>query len=372
MSTVHSFDYLANSAESEPTPVCVAFGDEAFLRRLVVAEIRKVVFGDKEEDVPFGVFDGKGTEWRDIVDELSTVSLFGGGRPRLVIVEQADDFVSRYRSELEAYVEKPCSSGRLILEVSAWKSNTRLYKAVDKVGLQIECRPPEISRGRRKYLDESRVRKWLVDRAKIQHGVTLQAQAAELLLELEGAEFGLLEQDLAKLALFAGAGGKVSPEMVRDQVGGWKTKTTWELIDAAVDGNSAEALRQLDRLLHAGEHPVALLGQIAWSLRRFASAARIYQQAEQSGQPVKIREALEQAGFRKWPQQALDDAEKQLKQLGRHRAGRLFRWLLNADLAMKGTHSNPHRARFMLEQLFLKLSKELGPQSKPSAVVSNR
>ena len=53
----------------------------------------------------------------------------------------------------------------------------------------------------------------------------------------------------------------------------------------------------------------------------------------------------------------MDKAERQIKQLGRHRAVALYRWLLETDLALKGTHSAPHRARFALEKLILRLSQ---------------
>jgi DNA polymerase-3 subunit delta len=166
---------------------------------------------------------------------------------------------------------------------------------------------------------------------------------------------------LAKLALFAGPGGTVTPEMVRDVVGGWKTKTAWELTDAAADGDAAEALRQLDHLLQSGEHPVALLAQFSWSLRRYAAATRIYEQAEREGRRTPLSEALLEAGFRKWPQDALPRAEKQLRQLGRQRALSLYTWLLETDLALKGTHSQEDRARFALEKLFVRMAKPLGP-----------
>jgi DNA polymerase-3 subunit delta len=47
--------------------------------------------------------------------------------------------------------------------------------------------------------------------------------------------------------------------------------------------------------------------------------------------------------------------------LGRQRASLLYRWLLEADLAMKLTHSQDDRARLLLEQLFIRMSRQLGP-----------
>ena len=49
-------------------------------------------------------FDGGKIEWRDVYDELSTQSLFGGGGPRLVMVDPADDFITRNRDRLEDYL----------------------------------------------------------------------------------------------------------------------------------------------------------------------------------------------------------------------------------------------------------------------------
>jgi DNA polymerase-3 subunit delta len=119
---------------------------------------------------------------------------------------------------------------------------------------------------------------------------------------------------------------------------------------------------QLDRLLQSGEHPLALVGSIAWSLRRYAAATRIFQQAERRGEKMPLREALTQAGVRDWPFGAVAKAEERLKQLGRHRAGRMYRWLLELDLSLKGSHSPDTRARWALEQLILRMAK---PQPRP-------
>ena len=107
--------------------------------------------------------------WRD---ELATVSLFGGGGPRLVILERADSFVSANRQRLEDYVAKPRASGVLVLDVDEWAANTRLYKAVDQSGLQIDCRPPTKG-GKNKDPDEAAIAKWIVAWGKSQHSVTL-------------------------------------------------------------------------------------------------------------------------------------------------------------------------------------------------------
>ena len=48
--------------------------------------------------------------------------------------------------------------------------------------------------------------------------------------------------------------------------------------------------------------------------------------------------------MRDWPLGALAAAEQRLKQLGRRRAAQFYRWLLELDLSLKGTHSPDDRA----------------------------
>jgi len=362
--TIHAFDFL-DSPPTQVAPCCVVFGDEPFLKRLVLRALRGHVLGDA--DAPYESFDGDAVQWRDVYDELATVALFGGGR-RLAVIDEAEDFVTRNRDKLEQYAERTKSRNVLVLNVGTWAGNTRLFKILDQHGLQVECRVPQkASSGKTKLIDEPKLLQWLTSWSESQHQVKLAPKAARLLLDLVGPELGLLDQDLAKLALFASPGGQVSPEMVQDVVGGWRAKTVWEMLDAACEGKAAEALVEFERLLQSVDHPVALFGQFSWSLRRFAAATRLFERAERQGGRPKLRDVLEGAGFRDWPKKgALQCAERQLMQMGRERAGQIYRWLLEADLALKGSHSTPDRARFILEQLILRLAKQAG-RRVPSA-----
>jgi DNA polymerase III subunit delta len=150
---------------------------------------------------------------------------------------------------------------------------------------------------------------------------------------------------------------------VQEIVGGWKSKSIWELVDAAAGGDTAEALAHLDHLLHAGEHPLALVGSMSWSLRRYAAATRIFQQSERAGVKISLREALSKAGVRDWPIGSLAASEKRLMQLGRTRGGQLYQWLLELDLALKGSHSRDDRARWALEHLVLRMAKGAGQRA---------
>lgn len=354
MTTLHAFDFLANPGQQACPPALVLFGDELFLKQQALRVFRRSQSGD--DDLARAEFDGELVEWGDVHDELATRSLFGGEGPRIVTVVAADDFVTRYRGQLEEYLDRPRVSSVLVLNVETWASNTRLYKINDRIGLQVDCRAPTRTSGKNKYPDFDRIAKWLESWADSHHEIRLPAACAKLVVELAGKDIGILNQELAKLALFAGRSGTVTNQMVQDVVGGWRVRTSWELIDAALDGNAAEALARLGKMLQAGEHPNALFGSISWSLRRFAAATRVLDRAEREGRRIQVADALKQAGV------FGIDAQRQFERINRGRGRQLYRWLLQLDLALKRTHSDGDGARFALEQLIFRLSGQLAPQ----------
>lgn len=337
---LHAIDYLADAQATPPQAVCVVFGDETFLKRRVLLELRGAVLGDDEGEISLASFEGKTALLRDVLDELSTLAMFGSGR-RLAVVDEADEFVSRYRAELEDYVAKPRSSGVLVLDLKSFPSNTRLYKATASSGLLIDCSAPS----------GAATARWLRSWAKQAHGFNLEPTAADALQEAIGPELGLLDQELAKLALTVGPGGKVTAETVTQLVGSWRTRTTWEMLDALLDGKSAEAFVQLDRLILGGENPIALLGQISATLRRLAAAMQLIRSTEATGRRMALREALQQAGVKPF---VLEKTERQLRRLGRERAEQLYRWLLETDLDLKGASALPPRT--VLERLVVQLA----------------
>lgn len=353
---IHSFDFLTAKTAPELPHFCALFGDDAFLRRLVLQRLRSLLAddtGNDDSELALVRLSGHEAQWRDVVDELDTVSLFGGGR-RTVILQDADDFVSSYRTELENLAGRESTRSTLVLLVSSWPKNTRLAKQVAQTGLVIECRPPQ-KKGKSGNADEAAVGKWLVSWAKNTHKLKIAPAAVRQLIELVGPHLGLLDQELAKLALYVADGEKVTEQFVIDKVGGWRTKTTWDLLDAAVEGDASVALRQLHQLLAAGESPQAMFGAFSWSLRRFAAATREVQRSERQGRRPMLRESLIQGGFRNYPRE-LEKAERQLRKIGRQRASEIYSWLLDADLKLKSSHSAPNRARQVLETLVFKLS----------------
>lgn len=346
--TVHAFDYLETDSR-DPARVIVLFGDDAFLKSRVIQKLQSDWLTGDDSEINLIKLNGNQIAISDIHDELDTISLFGGGQPRLVFVEDADSFIGDHRNELEDYVAAPSSNGLLILNVGAWRSNTKLYKAIDKAGLQVDCRPPM----RGKSVNAKKIAKWIAQWGKRCHGVKIKPLVVEHMIDLTGVELGLLDQNLAKLALYFDSKTEISEEDINEYVGGWQTKTIWDLIDSAIQGHTGAALTQLDKLLQNGDAPIALYGQIGWSLRRFAFAFDEAHRFRRRNQRMNVDEVMNNAGFRFPPEKK--KAIEQLKRIGREKGLQYYKLLLECDLALKASHSSPSRSRVALEKLIMDL-----------------
>ena len=349
--TCHVLD-LTDQAMAPLAAMNVLYGDEPFLRRIA---LKQIINADDERDDAVARVEGDSSTWRDIHDLLRSSTLFSS-EPPIIIVDDADSFVSSYRKELEDYVEDP-AAGRLILLVKTWLKTTRLHKKLSTTGLLIDCGLPGQRSGSTLRIDRRALVNWFVRRATHVHRLPINARTMEHLIELVGDSPGIIDQELSKLSHFVPIGEPVTVQHIRDVGCGWRTRSTWDLLDAVLDGNASEALSQLHRLMQAGEEPIALFGAFSWSLRRFALATQWSDyQARQSGRR-ELPAALRAAGFRNdFKAQTPAKAERQLRQLGWHRCHQILRQLLAVDLQLKGTHSKSPDARRLLETLIVQLS----------------
>ena len=329
---MHATALLAQPDQWQPTPIVVLHGGESQLKsdalRLILCQTLAVDDGDFD----CSRYSGGDVELKTVRDELLTVSMFSSARA--VVVDDADEFVSRNRDGLEDYFERPSKSGLLVLSVKSWPKTTRLAKRLPKIGVDVEC----------SELTGAPLQRWITDQAQSRSGKRISRDAVALLIELAGTSLGLLSSELDKLASFVGDRDQIGVEDVRTLVGGWRAETTWEMINAVRDGRAEAAIAALDRLLTAGEPPPKLLGGINFVFRKLAEAT------EHSRTGTPLRAALKQAGV--FPRD-IDAAERYLRRVGRPRAEEILPSLAAADANLKGRSRVSERLQ--MEQLLLAL-----------------
>ncbi len=335
---MNSLAFLDSIAKAKPQPVYAVHGDESFLKRRVLLALRTLVLGPDEGGFGLSAHAGDKAAWAAVHDDLETLPFLSPRR--LVVVENADPFVTRERARLEKYVAEhgkgAAPAGVLVLDLQSLPATTRLAKLLGESGA-IVCKTPR----------SEELLKWCVEWSASHHGKTLAAAAARLLVDLVGPDMGLLDQELAKLATYAGTASRIEAADVDHLVGSSRAENTWEIFDRIGAGRAGDSLVLLNRLLDQGEDPLRLLGRaFSMQLRRLAQAARL------NSQGVALGEALDRVGV---PPFARRQAEQQMRHLGRRRLDSLYNWLLQTDFGIKG--ASPLPPRTLLERLVVQLAR---------------
>ena len=182
--------------------------------------------------------DGERAELSEVLDELRSFAMFGGAK--VVVVSSADEFVSRFREQLENYCEHPSTSATLVLRMESIHKGHRITKIIQKNGEIIECNPPA----------PAQVPKWIVERAKSAHELAVTPDAAAMLAELIGNDLGRLDSELGKLALQC-EDGRADVKDVQGSVAFQRDQEMWAMTDEVAAGRTAQALCRWRQLVQS-------------------------------------------------------------------------------------------------------------------------
>src|SRR5262249_49745940 len=161
------------------------------------------------------------------------------------------------------------------------------------------------------------------------------SDAAELLVELVGSGMGLLDQELAKLAVAVGAKPAIAAEDVERLVGRSKAAGGFRILGAGGDGKPGRARGNPADPVAGGAGPRGILGPLTAQLRKLAMVWRLHGREKQAFGP-----AMDAAGVPRWPK-IRESTERQLKHLGGRRLEKLTEWLAEINLGLKGGSALP-------------------------------
>jgi DNA polymerase III subunit delta len=258
-----------------PKLVYALIGADALLQQESLLKIMRELPPDAQRvDV-----DGESAELAEILDELRSFAMFGGGK--VVVIRNADAFITKYRSQLEDYVAAPSESSTLVLRVDSLPANQRIYKAIAKTGAIIPCEPPKD------------LEKWVIERGRSPHKLTVSREAAALLADLIGADLGRIDNELAKLAISSDS-GKVGAEQIAGSVAFQRDREMWDLTNALASGDQREAMRRWRQLI--GSDSSAEFRAVTWLCIWLENCRKALAMLKQGQNAFTIGQAL-----RIWP-----------------------------------------------------------------------
>jgi len=325
---------MAPATKSTTDLIYAVTGNEVFLKRRAMDQIVQDVLGNADRSLTLAEYDCATTtvEASSVLDDLRTLPFLADRR--LVVVRDADKFITAYRYALEKYAANPSPTGVLLIECKSLPAKTRLHKLITNVGkvLKFDAIPAY------------KVPAWLTSHAKEAYGVQLESRAAAKLVDLVGPELGLLDAELQKCALYTHGRNRITLEDVEALVGHQKEEQVWDILAAIGEGDTRKALTQWEEVWQTDRTAeMRAIAGIAITVRRLLKAKRTEEAGASTGELMRelwIRD--EQQLRRQLSAFTTADVEEMLSQL------------LAADVAAKTGMTS---VRTSIERIILDMSR---------------
>lgn len=343
----------AVSSSAPARPLYLLVGDDPFRMRLRLAELVSALasgtataspglarWASPDLGAPLGVtrHDARTDPPEAIVMSGASQGLFAPvGERRVVIVEHAealrsDAFVAEFPPDaaLVLVTTEKLPTSRAKRGGTAPKPKKDQGAAVDLPGA-VTAAGGQVERISR--LPASEVPGWITARAQLR-GVSVAPAAGLALAETVGPDSDRIEQELAKLAAFAGA-RTVEAADVRALVSGAIESDVFALTEAVVRRDTKGAVARLEELLADGQAAQQILALLVWQFRvlLFASAMRSSDDANRMAKAIR---ASSPASLFRWQAQA--------RRVDQRMVTRAYETLYATDLAIKQGRTDPETA----------------------------
>lgn len=184
-------------------------------------------------------------------------------------VEEAGAFDT---APLEAYVDAPSPSSTLVFVASAIDKTRRFTKRLIEKSAHVEFGGlgGDNARERRDARLEvaSQIR-----REFEAAGRTIDAVAAQLLVDRAGGDISKLRGDVERLVLYTEGQKTITRSDVEEVVTAETDVDDWAVVNAIGDGDAARALREAGLRFDRGDSPHQLVGQLRWWVSQRLSVA---------------------------------------------------------------------------------------------------
>jgi DNA polymerase III subunit delta len=243
------------------SPAYVVFGAEGFLKSQAIRRLLDGLLKPDERAMCLSEYEGPGAELATVLDDLRTLPFLGPRR--VVILRDADPFITAHRQSLEDYLGSPSPTGTLIVECRTFQKTTKLYKRLSPLGGCIEC----------EEMKAYELPAWLTDRSQKEYGKRLEPDAARSLVDHVGDSMGMLDGELSKLAVYVGNRGNITIGDVEKLVGHDREEKVFGILTAMAQGDRATAMRLWEEVWQTDRAAEGrAIGGIAYCVRKLLDA----------------------------------------------------------------------------------------------------
>lgn len=266
---------MATNQSKPLLPAYLINGADELKRETAVKRLHKRVsqFGDLSFN--YDHFNRENASADQIITACNTLPF--ASELRLVQIDDADHLRKAESEAIVSYLASPNESTILCLVSESLAKNTRLYKAVAKIGANavIDCAPVK-----RKELPS------LVRNMALSHGIAMTDSAANALIDLVGEDTVTIDTELQKLALAHRGSDPVNDNEVNAMVSRTAEVKPWEFVDAFSARNIKKCMLLKSKMQSV--KPMSLLAMCVNRIRELIAAKAFIDR----GQPSALAKHL--------------------------------------------------------------------------------
>jgi DNA polymerase III subunit delta len=318
-------DFFRSLSAKNVGHVYFVYGQETYLLDKAVEAIIEAAAPGGVNAFNYDVFHGKnatGDQIRQAVEMLPMMT-----PRRIVLVRNFQEIPPAEWERLKDYLDNPSPTTCLIVHANTsgdkgFDGRNAFIKKLKAVAVTCEF----------KSLYENEVGSFITKQA-LKRGLRLTREAESYLVEAIGTDMAAIDVALEKVDLYVGAslGGEVrtvdAPE-VEAVVANTKSRTVFELTDALGKRDFQEALLILERMLLAGESPLAISAMIG---RHFRILARLHDPTLRNAPQSDKATALRVSPY------FLKDYLRQAQIFSADETMRILEAMLTVDMALKSS-----------------------------------
>ncbi len=297
-------------------PFVAIVGTETFLIERAIELLRNATVGNVR-GINEDVVHAKTTEIEVGLRAARTVPMFTKGR--FVLVRDGEHLDASKLEKVAEYAASPVPSTCFVFTAQKLDGRGKLARTGKKEGYWYDAEP----------LRGSALRGFIQEEAKIR-GHQFRSDAADMLLDIVGADLSALDDALERLSLFVGEGQPITTSQIPQVVASTKVDTVWALVDSISARDSRPALSATASLLADREPPLRILAMISRQLR---IVTRMKHALSQGMQP---QDAAVKAGAPPFKARELQASAARFSFESLHTAARTIR---DADLSLKGSRT---------------------------------
>jgi len=309
------------------------YGEEAYFVEEAVRLVCAAAVSPENRDFNFSLFHGRDFKAAELIDQANTFPVFA--ERRLVLLKDVHDASADQLEQLADYLNDPVPETLLLVTGGKIDSRRKFFKKFKQAGQSVEF----------KRVYDNQLPSLVRDIAR-ERGVTFTADSLPAFCRRVGTNLVEVSGELEKLISYLGERNLVEEEDVAAVVSDTRVESVFDLTDALGEGERAQALRLLSRLLDDGQAPLMVLAMLTRHFRQLWKARELVERrtpqndlARQVGvSPYFLKGLVRQSSYY--------DASD-------YRS--LFERFLATDIALKSSGGEP---RALMEQLVLEICQQ--------------